>query len=181
MGLFVYCSVTWQAAGSNSSSALRVGRHTIGAHVRRAWARLKSTSEEPASGRQIPLLADQDVDELAEVVNRPIQLDPLPAGTNARPPRSRQAEPAPHESDCDGATRSGRRQSTHPARARHPSTQETDPVYRLARCPRPSPAAERECPTQGWWSQRSSLANPASSVVLGLDRSNRTRRGLIQR
>ena len=32
--------------------------------------------EEPASGRQIPLLRDEDVDDLAELVNRAVQIDP---------------------------------------------------------------------------------------------------------
>ena len=56
----------------------RVGRRAIGAHHGRAWGKLKGTSQEPPSGRQIPLLADQDVDDLAELGDRPIQIDPAP-------------------------------------------------------------------------------------------------------
>jgi hypothetical protein len=56
----------------------RVGRRPISAHLGWAWAVLQRTGEEPAGGCQIPLLADQDVDDLTELVNSPIQIAPLP-------------------------------------------------------------------------------------------------------
>jgi hypothetical protein len=33
------------------------------------------TGEEPASGREIPLLRDEDIDDLPELVDRPVQVD----------------------------------------------------------------------------------------------------------
>jgi hypothetical protein len=34
--------------------------------------------EESASGREIPFLRDEDVDDLAKLVDRPVQIDPPP-------------------------------------------------------------------------------------------------------
>jgi hypothetical protein len=36
---------------------------------------LEGASEEPAGGRQIPLLGHEHVDDLAELVDRPVQVD----------------------------------------------------------------------------------------------------------
>ena len=55
-----------------------VGRCPVGAHLTRARAVVQSAGEEPASGRQIHLLGDQDVDDLAVLVDRPVQIDPPP-------------------------------------------------------------------------------------------------------
>src|SRR2546421_7734531 len=65
--------------GQQLSDHSRVGRRLIGADLARAWAVLPGTGEEPASGRQVPLLTDQHVDDLSELVNRPVQIHPLPA------------------------------------------------------------------------------------------------------
>jgi hypothetical protein len=51
----------------------RVGRRTVGVHLGWAWAVLEGAGEEPASGRQIPTLRDEDVDDLAILVDRPLQ------------------------------------------------------------------------------------------------------------
>ena len=51
----------------------RVGRCPVRGHLARTWAVLEDPSDEPAGGRQILLFADQDVDDLAVLVDRPIQ------------------------------------------------------------------------------------------------------------
>jgi hypothetical protein len=52
----------------------------IGGHLHRCRAVGQRPGEEPASGRGVPLLGQQDVDDdLAVLVNRPIQIPP-PAG-----------------------------------------------------------------------------------------------------
>jgi len=56
----------------------RVRRRPIGAHLGGAWTVLEGTDEKLASGRQIPLLGYQDIDDLAILVDRPVQLDPAP-------------------------------------------------------------------------------------------------------
>jgi hypothetical protein len=40
--------------------------------------------EEPASSREIPFLRDEDVDDLAELVDRPVQIDPPPGHFDVR-------------------------------------------------------------------------------------------------
>jgi hypothetical protein len=50
----------------------------VGAHLSRPGAVLEGTGEEPASGRQVPLLGDQHVDDLAELIDRPVQIDAPP-------------------------------------------------------------------------------------------------------
>jgi len=55
-----------------------VGRCPVGAHLGRVEAVLQGAGEEPASGRQVPLLGDQDVNDLAVLVDCPVQLDPPP-------------------------------------------------------------------------------------------------------
>jgi hypothetical protein len=44
----------------------RVGRRPVGGHLTGARAELQGAAKEPASGRQIPLLRDQDIDNLPE-------------------------------------------------------------------------------------------------------------------
>jgi hypothetical protein len=81
----------------------RIHGSSVGAHPCWAWAMLEGAGEEPASGRQIPILRDDDVDDLAVLVDRPVQLDQRPAtltyvsSTNHRSP---------------GACRQGRAAST---------------------------------------------------------------------
>jgi hypothetical protein len=62
----------------------RVGRRPISAHLGWAWAVVQGTGKESASGRQIPLLGDQDIDDLAILVDRPIQIDPAPGDLDIR-------------------------------------------------------------------------------------------------
>jgi hypothetical protein len=40
---------------------------------------LEGAGEELASGRQIPILCDENVDDLAILVDRPVQIDAAPA------------------------------------------------------------------------------------------------------
>jgi len=53
-------------------------RGSVGGYLGRAYAVLKGVIEEPAGSRQMPLLGYQDVDDLTELINRPIQTDPPP-------------------------------------------------------------------------------------------------------
>jgi hypothetical protein len=53
-----------------------IGWSPVGAHLGRWWTVLERLGEESASGREIPLLRDEDVDDLAELVDRPVQIDP---------------------------------------------------------------------------------------------------------
>ena len=57
----------------------RISRCPVGAHL--AWARavLKSSGEEPAGGRPVPLLRHQHINDLPKLVDRPVEVDP-PAG-----------------------------------------------------------------------------------------------------
>ena len=64
--------------GQQLSDHSRVGGRLIGADLAGTWAVLQGMGEEPASGRQVPLLGDQHVDDLPELVNRPVQIHPLP-------------------------------------------------------------------------------------------------------
>jgi hypothetical protein len=61
-----------------------VGWCPVGAHLGGASAVLEGASEEPASGRQIPLLGHQYVDDLAVLVDCPIQIHPLPDDRDIR-------------------------------------------------------------------------------------------------
>jgi hypothetical protein len=68
-----------------------VGGRPISGHLGGAWAVLKSACEESASGRQIPILRDQNVDDLAILIDRPVQIAPAPgdfevSSTNHRSP-----------------------------------------------------------------------------------------------
>jgi hypothetical protein len=55
----------------------RIRSRPVGVHVGRVWAVVERAGEEPASGREIPLLYDEDVDDLAELIDRPVQIDPV--------------------------------------------------------------------------------------------------------
>jgi hypothetical protein len=57
----------------------RVGGRPVGAHLGGPRAVLERVGEELAGGRQFLLFGDQDVDDLAELVDRTVQLGP-PAG-----------------------------------------------------------------------------------------------------
>jgi hypothetical protein len=61
-----------------------VGRGSVGGHLARAWAVLKGAGEEAAGGHQIPFLGDQHVDDLPELINRPVQIDPPSGGFHIR-------------------------------------------------------------------------------------------------
>jgi hypothetical protein len=57
----------------------QIGRRLVGRHLRRTGGALKHPGEEPVRGQQITLVGGEDVDDLAELVDRPVQVDP-PAG-----------------------------------------------------------------------------------------------------
>jgi len=72
---------------------------------------LQGSDEEPASGRQIPLLGDQDVDDPAVLVNRPVKIDPpsgdfhiVSSGTGNRRPRAGQGRAASISSGVNRCT-----------------------------------------------------------------------------
>jgi hypothetical protein len=54
----------------------RIGRRPISVDLGRTWTVSEGVGKELASGRQIPLLGDQHVDDLPILVNRPIQIYP---------------------------------------------------------------------------------------------------------
>ena len=56
----------------------RIRGSPVSAHLGRARAVLQRADEELASGREIPFLRDEDVDDLAELVDRAVQIDPPP-------------------------------------------------------------------------------------------------------
>lgn len=57
----------------------RIGRCPVSGHLRRPWGVLKGAGGEPTSGREIPFLGNQDVDNLPVLVDRLIQVDSSPA------------------------------------------------------------------------------------------------------
>ena len=54
----------------------RVGRCPIRGHLARWQAMFEGLGEEPASGCQVSLRRHQDIDDLAVLVDRPVQADP---------------------------------------------------------------------------------------------------------
>jgi hypothetical protein len=65
------CHVTgvWQQLIEHS----RISRRAVGSHLHWARAALQSAKEESARGRQIPLLRDQNIDNLPELVDCPVR------------------------------------------------------------------------------------------------------------
>jgi hypothetical protein len=57
----------------------RIRRSPVGAHLGRSWTVIEGMGEESASGREIPVLRDEDVDDLPELVDRAVEVDP-PSG-----------------------------------------------------------------------------------------------------
>ena len=53
----------------------RVGGRPVGAHLSRARTVLEGAGEELAGGRQIPVLGHENLDDLAVLVDRPVQRD----------------------------------------------------------------------------------------------------------
>jgi hypothetical protein len=62
----------------------RVGGCSVGGHFGWRWAVLQRLGEEPAGRRYISFRGHQHVDDLAELVNRPIQIDPSPRDFDIR-------------------------------------------------------------------------------------------------
>ena len=60
------------SAGQHVLDDARVGGGPIGAHLRRRPGSGKRTSEEPPGGLLVPLGRHQHVDDLAELVDRPV-------------------------------------------------------------------------------------------------------------
>jgi hypothetical protein len=57
----------------------RIGRRPIGGYLGRTRPVLEGAGEEPTGGRQVPFFGDENVDDLAVLADRPIEIDP-PAG-----------------------------------------------------------------------------------------------------
>jgi hypothetical protein len=62
----------------------KVGRRLVGGDLERPRDLLQRPGEEPASRRRIPLLAGQHVDDLPELVDRPVQVAPPTADLEIR-------------------------------------------------------------------------------------------------
>jgi hypothetical protein len=62
----------------------RVGGRAISADLDRGQPVIKGTGEELTSGGQIPLLGDYDVDDLPELIDRSVQIDPSAADLDVR-------------------------------------------------------------------------------------------------
>lgn len=54
----------------------RVGGRTIGVHFGRCWVVLNSTGGEPRGGLQISLFGHENVDDLVQLIERSVQIDP---------------------------------------------------------------------------------------------------------
>jgi hypothetical protein len=62
----------------------RVGGRAISADLDRGQPVTKGAGEESTSGGQIPLLGDHDVDDLPELIDRSVQIDPPAADLDVR-------------------------------------------------------------------------------------------------
>ena len=62
----------------------RIRSSPIGAHLGRSWTVVECLGEESANGCEIPFLRNEDVDDLAELVDRPVQIDPPPGHFDVR-------------------------------------------------------------------------------------------------
>ena len=56
----------------------QVGRGPVGIHLARPWAVLKGSGEEPVGGYPVPLGRHQHVNDLPELVDRAVEIDPPP-------------------------------------------------------------------------------------------------------
>jgi hypothetical protein len=61
-----------------------IGRCPVRTYFGRMWTVLQGTGEEPAGGRQISFLGYQHVDDLPDLVDRPVQIDPPPNDLHIR-------------------------------------------------------------------------------------------------
>ena len=61
----------------------RIRGSPVGAHLGRWWAVVERLGEKAVSGREIPFLRDEDIDDLAELVDRPVEVDPSPGDFDA--------------------------------------------------------------------------------------------------
>lgn len=81
----------------------RAGRRPIGGHLGRARSVLERAGEEPAGGREVPLLGGQDVDDLAVLVDGPVEVHPpsgdLDVGFVDEPPVTRNVPAGPRGVD----------------------------------------------------------------------------------
>src|SRR5215207_3651097 len=100
------------AAGTRSSSTRSVRAGQVGGYLDRRRPTPQGAGEEPAGRRSIPVLGQQHVDDLAVLVDRPVQVPPAaghldvglvhePAVAGGVPERSggvgeQRGEPLPH-------------------------------------------------------------------------------------
>jgi hypothetical protein len=64
------------SGGQQFIEHLGIPRSPVDVQLDRAWAAVERTGEEPASGLKIPFLRDEDIDDLTELVDRPVQSAP---------------------------------------------------------------------------------------------------------
>src|ERR1700734_2497362 len=76
IGLFAYCSTVCSAEGINSSSNPWIGRSTIGRDLGRGCAGVQWPGEEMSGSGQVTLGRQQDVDDLAVLVDGPVEISP---------------------------------------------------------------------------------------------------------
>jgi hypothetical protein len=72
------------AAAGTSSSSTRDRPVLCRRHRARVCAVIESLGKELAGGRQVPILRHQYVDDLAILVDRPVQVDPAPGNLHIR-------------------------------------------------------------------------------------------------
>ncbi len=81
----------------------RIGRCLVRRHRARLAAVIQSPGKEPTSGCQVPLLRHQDIDDLAILVGRSLQVDPPPGNLHIRfigkPPITRHMPAGPGRVD----------------------------------------------------------------------------------
>jgi hypothetical protein len=78
-GIVAYCSKTCRAAGTSSSMMRRVDRRPVGADLDRRRAERRRTGEERSGGVGVAAGRHENVDDLPELIDRPVQVRP-PAG-----------------------------------------------------------------------------------------------------
>jgi hypothetical protein len=66
-----------QSVGQELIEHPDVGWRPVGGHLGRSRSLLECMGEESTRGRQIPFLRSEDVDDLPELIDRPVQIDPL--------------------------------------------------------------------------------------------------------
>ena len=99
IGLFAYCSDGVQRRGDQLIEHPRVDRCAVGGDLGRDRASAQRPGEEPPRRRQVPPHGQHDVDDLAILIDSPVQIRPLPGDLHIG---------LIHEPPVTGACRQGR-------------------------------------------------------------------------